>query len=410
MLLLTTSACASATPPRREVPASPERSAPLVDVSIASRHQRTILLSDRVPGFDRLSFSEPTAALYDPERDVYWISNANGAGADDNGFVSRLDPEGEVMILNYIDGARPNVTLHSPAGLALAGDRLLVADVGGVREFDADSGKPLGVIALPSAVHPSDVAVGADGSLYIADLGADPDLAGSDPRGKDAVYRVTPAGDVLTLVKTPSLRGPSALHADASGLWLVDVGAGALARLFKGETPDTPIAEAAERQPLGLGVLSGLTRLPDETFLVSARDRGAVFRGTPGGAFERVVEGLEGPADLGYDVKRQRLIVPLFSGHALAVFDLPPFRDARSELRAPALEPPAAPAVEPPALEEDAANRREKPARDEARPVRAEARVLDIPARPAHTGAPLALSRADGVSAPAPSPGPGSVP
>src|SRR5690606_10217168 len=160
------------------------------------------------------------------------------------------------------------------------------------------------------------------------------------------------------------------------------------------------IAEAAERQALGLGVLSGLTRLPDETFLVPARDRGAIFRGTPGGAFERVVEGLEGPADLGYDVKRQRLIVPLFSGHALAVVDLPPFRDARSELRAPAVE---APTVEPPALEEDATNRREKPARDEARPVRAEARVLDIPARPAHTGAPLALSRADGASAPAPS-------
>jgi hypothetical protein len=39
-----------------------------------------------------------------------------------------------------------------------------------------------------------------------------------------------------------------------------------------------------------------------------------------------VITELEGPADLGYDTRRQRLLVPLLTGHSLAIFELAPLQ------------------------------------------------------------------------------------
>jgi DNA-binding beta-propeller fold protein YncE len=338
-----------------------------VRVSVQSRRHRTLQLGDRVPGFDHLSFSAPAAALYDEQRDVYWVSNSNGEGNDDNGFISRLDPAGQVVTMNFIDGSRGDVTLHSPTGIALKDNHLLVADMTALREFDADTGKPIGKIEIPGAKRLNDVAVAPDGNVYVSDLGAELDVAGSDLGTRDAVYRVSPQGALSTLSRGAALRGPSALVADTTGLWLVNVG-GELVHLLAGSVtaPAAPEENGGESYPLGLGALRGLTRVPDGTFLVSGWRGDKVWRGTPGGSFESVIDGLEAPADLGYDTRRQRLLIPLFGGHALAVFDLPPFEGKLSppttgsnpepaptpaRAIAPPITPPTAPPTAPPAAE-----------------------------------------------------------
>ena len=358
LLLLSAPGCgagASASSPAKSSSAAlagPSSPAPLVRVSVQSRRHRTLQLGDRVPGFDRLSFSAPAAALYDEQRDVYWVSNSNGEGNDDNGFVSRLDPAGQVVTMNFIDGSRGDVTLHSPTGIALKGNHLLVADTTTLREFDADTGKPIGKVEIPGATRLNDVAVAPDGSVYVSDLGAELDVAGSGLGTRDAVYRVSPQGVLSTLSKRTALRGPSALLADATGLWLVNVG-GELVRLLpgnalpgnvlpgsvppgRGGTAPDPEGTGEQSYPLGLGALRGLTRVPDGTFLVSGWRGDKVWRGTPGGSFESVIDGLEAPADLGYDTRRQRLLIPLFDGHALAVFDLPPFEGTLGPAPTPA--------------------------------------------------------------------------
>ena len=62
--------------------------------------------------------STPESALHDPEADVYLVSNINGGPCDrdDNGFISRVSPDGQVLDLKWIDGADPGVTLHAPKG------------------------------------------------------------------------------------------------------------------------------------------------------------------------------------------------------------------------------------------------------------------------------------------------------
>ena len=80
----------------------------------------------------------PSRCCTTPVADVYLVSNINGelAAKDDNGFIARLSPTGEILTLKWIDGAADGVTLHAPKGMALAHDTLFVADIDAVRLFD----------------------------------------------------------------------------------------------------------------------------------------------------------------------------------------------------------------------------------------------------------------------------------
>jgi hypothetical protein len=93
----------------------------------------------------------------------------------------------------------------------------------------------------------------------------------------------------------------------------------------------------AGRLPLPGAAPRGLIALPDGTFAISSEANGTIYRGYRDGPFQPIIGDLEGPADLGYDTRRQRLLIPLLSGQALAIFELSP-------LRPPADKPPEDPA------------------------------------------------------------------
>src|SRR5262245_10177215 len=61
-----------------------------------------------IPGFQT-----PESVLYDADNDVYLVSNINGKplDADDNGFISKVSPDGKITELKWIDGAKDNVKL-----------------------------------------------------------------------------------------------------------------------------------------------------------------------------------------------------------------------------------------------------------------------------------------------------------
>ena len=88
--------------------------------------------------------ASPEAAVFDPIRDVYFVSNMNGdAGVKDgNGFISRIRPDGVLDSLHFIQGGRNGVTLNAPMGSRIEGDTLWVLDVDVLRGFDARTGTP----------------------------------------------------------------------------------------------------------------------------------------------------------------------------------------------------------------------------------------------------------------------------
>src|SRR5207247_257348 len=71
-----------------------------------------------------VGFLSPESVLADSAQDTYFVSNINGGplAKDNNGFISRLRPDGALEVLKFIEGGRAGVTLNAPKGLAVWGD------------------------------------------------------------------------------------------------------------------------------------------------------------------------------------------------------------------------------------------------------------------------------------------------
>lgn len=260
-----------------------------------------------------VGFDTPESALYDPEADVYLVSNIGGdpLGKDGNGFISRLGPDGKVQALKWIDGAAEGITLNAPKGLGILGDTLYVADIDVVRTFDRQSGQAKGEIKVKGATFLNDIAV-AEGVVYVSDTGM---KAGFKPSGSDAVIEIRD-GKAKPLVKNKKLSGPNGLAVRGEEVWVVTFGAKTL-------TPFDRKGKAGNAVELPEGQLDGLVALPDGSFLISSWASKSVYRGKPGGSFAPVVTDVESPADIGVDSKRNKLLIPLFQKNVVEIHDLP---------------------------------------------------------------------------------------
>ncbi len=258
----------------------------------------------------------PESVLWDAASDRYLVSNIDGSpfAKDDNGFIAALSPDGSVESLRFIDGAADGVTLNAPKGMAIAGDHLFVADIDTVRVFDRATGAPAGEIAIEGATFLNDVAAGPDGTVYVSDSGLEPGEGGFAPSGTDAIYRVALGQPPVPLARDAGLGHPNGLCVVGDALFVVTLGTGELYRLTDGQKADA--------HALPQGQLDGIVPLADGSLLVSSWEASGVYRGRPGGEFTLVVEGATSPADIGYDAQRHRLLVPLFTGDAVHVYDV----------------------------------------------------------------------------------------
>ncbi len=120
---------------------------------------------------------DPAAFIVDPATGNYFISSENGQPTerDNNGFITKLGPDGRTISLKFIAGGAGGVTLHAPQGLAVIGRTLYVSDIDQVRRFHADTGRALGELDLSSLPVDFLTGLATDGhsTLYIADAGAD---------------------------------------------------------------------------------------------------------------------------------------------------------------------------------------------------------------------------------------------
>lgn len=258
----------------------------------------------------------PEAVLHDTEADVYLVSNANGTGQDRNGsgFISRLSPNGKVKELRWIAGGRDGVTLNAPKGMAVRGDTLFVADVDCVRLFHRKRGVPEGSICPSGATALGDMAVDQDGVVYVTDRGT----ATGDTR-TGAVYTITPDGTTKVVADGDDLPQPVGIAASRRGVFVASWAAGRVAQL----TPDGPRGVVRA----GNAHLGGIVFTRDGSFLFSNQADSTVLivKAKEGGAkgdMFTLVRGAPGAGDLGYDARRDRVLIPLPSLNRLLFVDL----------------------------------------------------------------------------------------
>ena len=114
----------------------------------------------------------PEGVRYDEDLDIYFISNLNGRGRkkDANGFISKVDYQGNVISSKFMIGT-DSYPLHAPKGMFIINDELFVADIEGVHVFNKRKGTHLRFIDF-SRFEPgllNDISADENGTLYVTD-------------------------------------------------------------------------------------------------------------------------------------------------------------------------------------------------------------------------------------------------
>jgi len=256
-------------------------------------------------------FRAPESVFHDEADDIYLVSNVNGdpAGEEDNGFISRVTPDGEVEELKWIDGEAGDFTLNAPKGMMILGDSLYVADVDCVRVFVRPTGDHSHDICFSDATFLNDLTVDENNIFYVTDSGSE------DEPG--ALFRFSVDGGQALLVEGEHLGGPNGIAFTPRGFIVATFETGALVRMTA-EGEQTPMTPQSERQ------LDGIVFREDESFFFSSWGDSAVYAVGGDGSVSQAVSGVPSPADMGYDRERNRLLVPLLQENTVLFVEVDP--------------------------------------------------------------------------------------
>jgi hypothetical protein len=267
-------------------------------------------------------FSGPESVLHDTAADVYLVSNVNGVSAahDGNGFISRVSPSGEVLALRWIDGAADGVRLDAPKGMALRNDTLFVADIDVVRLFSRATGDPLGDWPIDGAVFLNDVAAAPDGRVYVSDSGVT--FGGDAPEhsGSAAIHVLMPDGAHRTM-EAGDVTGINGIALLGNRLYgVTGFGTGHVFTVMGGERIDLPELPGLR--------LDGIVASGDSALLISDWDTEAVYLLRSNGSISALARNVESPADIGFDERRGRLLIPGLATGQVLLMPLAPARSA----------------------------------------------------------------------------------
>ena len=262
------------------------------------------------PWFVRTGFVAPEAVRYDPDQDVYFVANwgtGSASATDNNGYISRMKPDGQIENLRWIAGGSNRVVLHAPRGMYIVGDTLWVADADAVRGFDRRTGEKLANVDFSALDRGflNDVAADASGNLYITDT------------GKNKLYKVT--GGPTLVVADSALGSPNGITWDAANNRFIIVPFGGYKGIrawVPGTTTMTDMGMSTGAKYDGVEVLSG-----GRVLVASQADTSLhIFSGNAGRA---VIHTLGPPADIAVDTKRNRVAVPVVALNHVEIWELP---------------------------------------------------------------------------------------
>ncbi len=256
----------------------------------------------------------PESVLYNAAGDVYLVSNINGnpLDKDGNGFISRVSPDGHVTELKWIAGGVNGVTLNAPKGMGLHGDTLFVADIDAVRMFNRVTGALFGSRTIPGATFLNDIAVGPDGTVYVTDTGLKAGAKGFEDSGTDAVYRFGAGGKAIAVIKGPKLGRPNGITVNGTGITVVTFGSGEVYRV----DPKTGARTDLPKPPKGQ--LDGVETLADGSLIVSSWEGQAIYR-LNSGTYTTAIDSVPTPADIGYDISRNVVLIPIMSANHIEI-------------------------------------------------------------------------------------------
>ncbi len=246
----------------------------------------------------------PQSFIADPAGRGYFIANANGepGHADNNGFISKLDHNGDLLDLRFIQGGTGNTILHAPHGMAVVGDTLYAADINAVRGFHTESGKPTVTVSFsPFPVEAfTDLIADGGGQLFVLDTTG------------NAIYQINPHDHhaVSIYLRHDDLASPRglAVHPRSGRLLVVSLDKGTVMEI----AADRTITEIISNS-LFTGKFRNLSGIDFDQFgsmYLSDLTAGKIWRVQPDRSMQVIAEFLISPAAVKIDRRNHRILVP----------------------------------------------------------------------------------------------------
>jgi len=112
--------------------------------------------------------STPESVIYDKQRDVLYVSNVNlnPWEKDNNGFISKMDLNGNIIELEWVKG------MHGPKGMGIVNNSLFVTDMDEVVEIDIESAKIINRFTNENeSSNLNDITTSANDDIYVTGSG-----------------------------------------------------------------------------------------------------------------------------------------------------------------------------------------------------------------------------------------------
>ncbi len=253
------------------------------------------------------TFLTPESVLYDPARDVVYVTNFDARWSETTeftGFISRLNLDGDIEELRWV------ADLNAPTGMSIHGARLWVVERGNLTEIDPDRGEILQRYPISGSEFLNDIAIDSAGNIYISDTSPSSHTGSRIFRFKDGVSELWVDSEQINRANGLFVHGDKLLVGNSGDGFLKSVG-----------LSDKHIAEIA---CLGGGVLDGIRVDNHGGYLVS-HWKGQVYAVSGSGAVVEVLDTMAAgmnSADFEYIPDRDLLIIPTFLGNKVAAYRL----------------------------------------------------------------------------------------
>lgn len=235
-------------------------------------------------------FSHPESIIYDRENDVFYVSNIGDTTPGD-GFISKLDSEGEILELKFIEG------LNDPKGLLLLDNKLYVTDVTDFVEMDIETGTITATIKVEGAGGLNDITVDKEGDIFI-----------SDSRKSSIYINEGGKGVIKEWMLGENLEFPNGLLAVEDNIYVAAWGQntdGNLLQINKGTKEITKITTD------GIGNLDGIQLNEKKTFYISDWSNGDIHEIGTDGEMKKIISSEKTSGDILFRNKENQLVLPM---------------------------------------------------------------------------------------------------
>ncbi len=243
-------------------------------------------------------FLTPESVKYHKDNNILYVANINGKPSekDGNGFISKLSPEGKILLLHWVDG------LNAPKGMGIFNNKLYVTDIDRLAEIDINTGEIIRFYPTEGAQFLNDIDVDEKGNVYVSDM------------ARNCIWRLNNQTFEKWLEST-EINQPNGLFINASGLFV-----GCENEILRVNTETKQIEIYANQT----GGIDGLEEISENTFIFSDWS-GHIQILAPDKSMTLVLNTayLEiQAADIEYCSKENLIFVPTFFHNTISVYKI----------------------------------------------------------------------------------------